>query len=51
MRKVRELLRLRLHLGLSVREAALGARVSVGAAGKLAKRTAESGLDWGQVEV
>ena len=50
MRKIREVLRLRMHLGLSIREVARGAGVSVGVAQKMASRAAAAGLTWPMVE-
>ena len=49
MSRIREVLRLRWSLALSVREAARGAGVSVGVAQKIWARAAAAGLTWGDV--
>lgn len=49
MSRIREVLRLRWSLALSVREAARGAGVSVGVAQKIGARAAAAGLTWSDV--
>jgi transposase len=49
MRKIREVLRLRWQLGLTVREVARGVGASVGVAQKIASRAAAAGLTWESV--
>src|SRR4051794_39922149 len=49
MRKTREILRLKLDVGLAHRTVARSLRVSVGAVGETAIRAKRSGLDWEQV--
>ena len=46
MRKIREILRLRLEAGLSVRQIHASAKVSVGAIQKLLKKADELSLNW-----
>ena len=46
MRKIREILRLRLEAGLSVRQINASAKVSVGAIQKLLKKADELSLNW-----
>lgn len=46
MRKIREILRLRLEAGLSVRQINASAKVSVGAIQKLLKKAEELSLNW-----
>jgi len=50
MRKIREVLRLRWRLELTVREVARAVGISVGVAQKMAARAAAAGLSWEQVE-
>ena len=51
MRKIREVLRLRWQLKLTVREVARGVGASVGVAQKIASRAAAAGLCWASVEL
>ena len=46
MRKIREVLRLRLEAGLSFRQISASTKVSVGAAQKLVSQAADLGLNW-----
>ncbi len=46
MRKIREILRMRWHLGLSVREVSRGLGISVGVVQKIAARAKTAGLSW-----
>ena len=46
MRKIRDILRLRLHAGLSIRQIKNSTKVSVGAIQKLLTRAEELGLSW-----
>jgi transposase len=50
MRKIREVLRLRWQLGLTVREAARSLGVSVGVVSKMGARATTAGLTWAIVE-
>jgi hypothetical protein len=50
MDKIREIFRLRLDRGLTVREVARGVGVSVGVAQKISSRAANIGLSWADVE-
>ena len=50
MRKIREVLRLRWQLQLSMREVARSAVVSLGVAQKIASRAAAAGMTWASVE-
>jgi transposase len=50
MRKIREVLRLRWQLGLTVREAARSLGISVGVVSKMAGRATTAGLTWTIVE-
>ena len=50
MRKIREVLRLRSHQGLSVRETARSLGISVGVVQKMAARTEHARLEWVAVE-
>jgi transposase len=50
MDKIREILRLRLDRGLTVREVARGVNVSVGVAQKISSRAANLGLTWADIE-
>ena len=50
MRKVREILRMRWELGLSVREVAKSLGVSVGVVSKAVNRAELAGLDWASVQ-
>ncbi len=50
MRKIREVLRLRWQLGLTVREAARSLDISVGVVSKMAGRASTAGLTWALVE-
>ena len=50
MRKIREVLRLRWQLGLTVREAARSLGVSVGVVSKMGARATTAGLTWALVE-
>jgi len=49
MRQLREILRLRLHAGLSLRQIKASLRVSLGAIQKIASKATELGLDWEKV--
>jgi len=49
MRKLREILRLRLQAGLSIRQVRDNLRISLGAIQKISTRAEQSGLDWAQV--
>ncbi|MFT5114882.1 MAG: hypothetical protein ACI8P9_004224 [Parasphingorhabdus sp.] len=49
MRHLREILRLRLHGGLSVRQIHSSLRVSVGGVQKVIKKAQEQSLDWDSV--
>ena len=46
MRKIRETLRMRWHLGLSVREVSRGLGIGVGVIQKIAARAKTAGLSW-----
>lgn len=46
MRKLREILRLRLHAGLSVRQVRDSLRVSIGAIQKVTSAAEQQGIDW-----
>lgn len=50
MRKIREILRLKLTLGLSHRATASSLGVSVGAVGETARRAKQKGLSWDNIE-
>ena len=50
MRKIREVLRLRWQLGLTVREAARSLGVSLGVVSKMGARATTAGLTWEVVE-
>jgi transposase len=50
MRKIREVLRMRWQLGLTVREVARGLGISVGVVQKIAARAKTAGLSWEEAE-
>ena len=49
MRKLREILRLRLHAGLSIRQVRNSLRISIGAIQKISTLAEQTGINWEQV--
>ncbi|MGR9071266.1 IS21 family transposase, partial [Klebsiella quasipneumoniae] len=49
MRKLREILRLRLHAGLSVRQVRDSLRISIGAIQKVTSAAEQQGIDWSTI--